>query len=31
MLKIAILSGSSRPDSQSAKVAAYLQQQLQQQ
>ena len=30
MLKIAILSGSSRPDSQSAKVAAYLQQQLQQ-
>ena len=30
MLKIAILSGSNRPDSQSAKVAAYLQQQLQQ-
>ena len=30
MLKIAILSGSSRPDSQSAKVAVYLQQQLQQ-
>ena len=30
MLKIAILSGSSRPDSQSAKVAAYLQQKLQQ-
>ena len=30
MLKIAILSGSSRPDSQSGKVATYLQQQLQQ-
>ncbi len=30
MLKIAIISGSSRPDSQSAKVATYLQQQLQQ-
>ena len=30
MLKIAILSGSSRPDSQSGKVATYLKQQLQQ-